>query len=93
MKDSLGEQMLPQNKEQNALLTSFNTGLVIYLYCQRAPTSLDIPAYKPDISCSEPVQTASSNQEMAGKTGPSRERPSPSFLKNHVLKGHSAFGG
>lgn len=40
MKDGLGEQVLPCHKEQNALLSSANKGLVIYLYHQRAPTAL-----------------------------------------------------
>lgn len=40
MNDGLGEQLLPCHKEQNALLSSANKGLVIYLYRQRAPTPL-----------------------------------------------------
>lgn len=40
MKDGLGEQVLPCHKEQNALLSSANKGLIIYLYRQRAPTPL-----------------------------------------------------
>lgn len=80
MKDGLGGQVLPCHKEQNALLSLANKGLVIYLYCQRASTPLVSPAYNLLFHALGLLRLHHQSQKMLGKQVLAGKAPFPQMI-------------